>query len=297
MKFFKRQALPQYTDVLAESWLVANPWQTSVSTGVVSSGESEWLLFVPTVSAPGDLTNCVSASLTFLSEEQNTLVPANTPVLVGPRVRPYIVCFPPETVLFGVVIRPWSLGQLLDDRADRAFNRFLLDHPLRPPEELFSRTPAELETRAVHQILIELQEWFVSRVRDRHCGSISLARQVIAAFDDAAGMLPVADIASQIERSHSMLCRRFKEHVGMTAKRYARIRRANAALRAIEAGRRNNGAEMAAYFGYYDQPHMIRELRELTGSSPQVWRDARERQKSIWPFSAWDYLGFEPRNG
>lgn len=297
LRFLRREAEPPHAAVLAESWLVINPSRAPVYTGVVSSGESEWLLSVPAKSVSEARETHRSASLKFLWGTQSTVVPADTAVLVGPRVQPYIVCFPPETLLFGIVIRPWALGGLLDDRADRAFNQFLLDHPLRPPDELVRRAADRLEVDALHRILIELQRWFVGKARHRHSASVSVARQVVSALDEASGGCSLASVAAQVERSHSILCRGFKEHVGMTAKRYARIRRANATLRALDSAGRYNGADTAIRFGYFDQPHMIRELREITGSSPQVWRAARERLKSIWPSGAWEYLGFEPPCG
>lgn len=64
----------------------------------------------------------------------------------------------------------------------------------------------------------------------------------------------------------------FHEQVGMAPKRYARIVRLNALLKEVSS---SNWADLAARFGYYDQPHFVREFREFSGTTPTGFLRAR----------------------
>lgn len=60
--------------------------------------------------------------------------------------------------------------------------------------------------------------------------------------------------------------RHFKTTTGLSPKKLADIRRAQAAVRMLKAGK--DPATTAAEAGYYDQPHMSKELKRLMDSLP-----------------------------
>jgi AraC-like DNA-binding protein len=76
---------------------------------------------------------------------------------------------------------------------------------------------------------------------------------------------------SQLERatgwSTRQLERKFRDFIGVSPKRFARVMRLQRVLRAAEHAR---GAwlEVALELGYSDQAHLAREVKELTGLSP-----------------------------
>ena len=62
--------------------------------------------------------------------------------------------------------------------------------------------------------------------------------------------------------------RKFLAQVGIGPKRLSRMFRLQHATRLWEAGRVKGWADLAAAAGYSDQSHMVREYRELAGTSP-----------------------------
>lgn len=62
--------------------------------------------------------------------------------------------------------------------------------------------------------------------------------------------------------------RRFVAQVGITPKRYARIRRLQRVVRAIDGCAGPDWASVAARHGYSDQAHLIDEFRDLAGCTP-----------------------------
>jgi AraC-like DNA-binding protein len=84
------------------------------------------------------------------------------------------------------------------------------------------------------------------------------------------GALRVGDAAAITGLSVRQFERRFAEQVGLPPKRYAKIIRFNAALRAKTIAPRRLWTEIAHEFGYYDQMHMIRDFERFAGESPSA---------------------------
>jgi AraC-like DNA-binding protein len=59
----------------------------------------------------------------------------------------------------------------------------------------------------------------------------------------------------------------FEQAVGLSPKRFARIVRLQAALRALSES--DNWARVAIDLGYHDQAHFIHDMRELFGATPR----------------------------
>jgi AraC-like DNA-binding protein len=76
----------------------------------------------------------------------------------------------------------------------------------------------------------------------------------------------VGDVTDRLGTTRQSFARRFSERVGLTPKRYARVRRFQRLL--AVPGMPGDWAARAAHAGYYDQAHMIHEFRELAGMSP-----------------------------
>jgi AraC-like DNA-binding protein len=68
--------------------------------------------------------------------------------------------------------------------------------------------------------------------------------------------------------------RRFKRSVGLTPKLFCRIQRFQRVFREIERG--GNWVEAALACGYYDQAHLIRDMRAFSGEAPSVLLNGNE---------------------
>jgi methylphosphotriester-DNA--protein-cysteine methyltransferase len=90
--------------------------------------------------------------------------------------------------------------------------------------------------------------WVAERIRRRQ-GNVA-----IGALREAAGV------------SAARLAAGFREQVGVTAKTYARIQRFHHAAARLRDG--VSPIEVAVEAGYYDQPHLNAEFREMSGLTP-----------------------------
>jgi AraC-like DNA-binding protein len=89
-------------------------------------------------------------------------------------------------------------------------------------------------------------------------------------IERSAGAAPIGALREEAGLSKTRMAEGFREQVGLPPKVYARIFRFQRLLNLIHGGVPSL-AEAALDTGYYDQPHMTAEFRELTGLAPRAF--------------------------
>ncbi|HYZ15591.1 MAG TPA: helix-turn-helix transcriptional regulator [Candidatus Acidoferrum sp.] len=101
----------------------------------------------------------------------------------------------------------------------------------------------------------------------------------LRAIDRTNGMLRIAELADACGFARHRFTATFRDQVGTTPKRYARIARFRHAQRLLLAGTAPLG-EIALAAGYYDQPHLTAEFREHAGLTPSAYLRAMRYPES-----------------
>jgi AraC-like DNA-binding protein len=103
----------------------------------------------------------------------------------------------------------------------------------------------------------------------------------------AAAMLehgiPVAEVAARVGTLSKTLNRRFQALVGLTPKRFSRVRRLQRVLASISASRDDGWVETALAHGYADQAHFVHDFRELTGLTPTAYQPCSAAEQNHVP--------------
>jgi AraC-like DNA-binding protein len=86
---------------------------------------------------------------------------------------------------------------------------------------------------------------------------------------------PVAAVAEEFGLLPRTLHRRFIAEVGLSPKRFARVRRLSRVAAGLDGARKVDWAATAAEHGYSDQPHLADEFRELAGVTPGEYLRSR----------------------
>jgi AraC-like DNA-binding protein len=94
-------------------------------------------------------------------------------------------------------------------------------------------------------------------------------------FDRRAETTSIAGVTRTIGMSAKRFIERFKIEVGVTPKRYCRIRRFQQAAAKAHRGRTVDWAEVALDCGYFDQAHFIHDFRSFAGVTPTAYQSAR----------------------
>jgi AraC-like DNA-binding protein len=97
----------------------------------------------------------------------------------------------------------------------------------------------------------------------------------LAAFDRAPLTTSIAAVTDAIGLSAKRFIERFKFEVGLTPKRYCRIRRFQRALALSHRGRHVDWTRVALDCGYFDQAHFIHDFRSFAGLTPTGYQSAR----------------------
>ncbi|AKT37986.1 helix-turn-helix domain-containing protein [Chondromyces crocatus] len=140
-------------------------------------------------------------------------------------------------------------------------------------EDLLGRVTSELlercaVTRSPEACLRVLARWVSERLV-RAAGFDPAIAFVASGIERSGGEAAIAGLAERAGLSKGRLATLFRDQVGTTPKRYARVVRFRRALDLLDAGAPSL-AEVALGAGYYDQPHMNADFRELSGMSPRV---------------------------
>ncbi|MCW5559049.1 MAG: AraC family transcriptional regulator [Verrucomicrobiae bacterium] len=93
----------------------------------------------------------------------------------------------------------------------------------------------------------------------------------------------IASVARELGLSHKHFIARFQAEVGLSPKRYCRLRRFQQVLAQIGRKSAVDWADLACACGYYDQAHFIQEFHAFSGLKPTAYL----RQRG-------EYLGFVP---
>jgi AraC-like DNA-binding protein len=95
------------------------------------------------------------------------------------------------------------------------------------------------------------------------------------------GTADIGTLGEALGWSHRHFAARFREQAGLTPKLLARIVRFDRLIRHLRSGREGTWADLAVRFGYYDQSHLVRDVRQFTGTTPTRVRASLDELS--WP--------------
>jgi methylphosphotriester-DNA--protein-cysteine methyltransferase len=144
-------------------------------------------------------------------------------------------------------------------------------------ERLFAVSTPEARFRALERALLAR----CAHTTNQH-PAVAFA---LRALHRAPQARTIAQVAEQIALSHRQLVRAFHSEVGMTPKRFARVRRFQEVLDRVGCERHVNWGEIALACGYADQAHLTRDFHEFAGVSPTAYLHVRDpRSPTYFPY-------------
>ena len=95
--------------------------------------------------------------------------------------------------------------------------------------------------------------------------------RAVGLMHQADGKIPVRELMEQVCLCQRHFERRFKHATGYTPKEYTRIVRFRCTMDVLRQVTRDNLFSVAIDCGYYDQSHLVKEFKRLSGSPPSVF--------------------------
>src|SRR5262249_51898766 len=84
-------------------------------------------------------------------------------------------------------------------------------------------------------------------------------------------MQPLSSVLDRLGYSQRHFNQLFSDQVGLTPKRFLRVRRFQSVIQSIPAGKPFTWVDVALRCGYYDQSHFAHEFRSFCGLTPAAY--------------------------
>jgi AraC-like DNA-binding protein len=139
-------------------------------------------------------------------------------------------------------------------------------------QDLAGRAAAELTERCHGAATVEERfrlaaDWVAGRAA-RSPGTDPAVSWIVRQIDRQDGAVSIAELRERTGLTRTRLAAAFREQIGVAPKLYARILRFRRLMGMLHAGA-GPLSDLALGAGYYDQPHMNAEFRELSGLTPR----------------------------
>jgi AraC-like DNA-binding protein len=217
----------------------------------------------------GLLELVVQLGARFHFVKDGTRVPCATTCFTGLQVGPTMIEAPPSRSsvpgVLGVRLYPAGAYAVVGSPLCEASGRIV------DLDDLVGRAASELaercdDARSAAGRVRCAARWVSERIA-RSSGIDPRVAWAAARIESSHGSVAIARLQNQTGLSKKRLIKAFREQIGVAPKLYARIMRFRRALALLHDGG-STLADTALAAGYYDQPHMNLEFRELGGLAP-----------------------------
>jgi len=204
-------------------------------------------------------------------------------VLCGARSQPMIADTANMVTTLGIQFKPGGAFPFLQMPASE------LNEQCVTLDDIFGST-----TRTVRDRLLELptpeekfdvvERWLLSRLAkplQRH----PAVNYATAQFLRAPAIGRVSQVLNRIGYSQRHFNQLFTDEVGLTPKRFLRVRRFQHAIASIAERTSVDWAELALSCGYYDQAHFVHDFRCFCGVTPSAYLQCRTPHLNHLPVS------------
>lgn len=191
-------------------------------------------------------------------------------VVCGTHSRYFVLDGSTDGAVAGVHFRPGGalpfLGMPLSELTDQHVS---LDEIWGTRAKSLSESLAEEKTPA--GVLQSLERELLSRLSERatHHPAVAFA---LTEFSRAPTIARIHEVSKGTGYSDKRFIRLFTDGIGLGPKRFCRVLRLQAVVSQLARGERVEWATLAAESGYYDQSHLIRDFRSMTGLTPAQYQ-------------------------
>ncbi|WP_433383641.1 helix-turn-helix domain-containing protein [Actinoplanes sp. CA-142083] len=189
---------------------------------------------------------------------------------MGVWTRRFLVEYPIPVRLVGVHFKPWGMSPFVDTPASELRNAWM------PVDRGWQRSVDRIRDEVTDSLRV-LEEELRSRLAGSPSQGLDLVRHTGRRLESSYGTVPIGALTDAAGVTGNHLAAQFKQHVGITPKRMARIYRFAQLIITVDARQPVDWAEVAQTAGYFDQAHFIREFKDFTGHTPTGYLELRRR--------------------
>lgn len=183
--------------------------------------------------------------------------------LFGQSVRPVDMCFNNLNLVI-VIFQPIGVKVLLN-MSGAELKGLNVGFDLLSPQfkELENRL---LDTSDKQTVVCLIENFLLNQLSD--CEDYNCKRFVSAMQSIERGENNISKLADRTCLGYKQFKRLFSEYIGLNPKEFIRINRFSKTLHLLQTNSSTNLNEIACECGYYDKSHLIREMKSLSGYTP-----------------------------
>lgn len=197
--------------------------------------------------------------------DQGGLQPLPSPFLMGLLNEPVLFYAKNWLEIIGIRCFPWTVFDLLGLSAGQDGVR-IIEHPI---GGLQATLNTYIQAGQIEDVVAYLTEYFL-QTRSRMATDSMLSKAGVA-MREAAGTLPVSQVATAAHATVRTLERKFKQAAGYTVKDVSGLMRFEQVRNHLWLYPDANLAGIAHELGYTDQAHLSREFKRYSGTTPAAF--------------------------
>ncbi|MGV0742735.1 AraC family transcriptional regulator [Mycolicibacterium sp. XJ870] len=143
------------------------------------------------------------------------------------------------------------------------------------------------EATSASERIALIESALLTRLRTDHPAPAAMT-DIVKALEPGCTHPPMEAMARRAGLSHRTFIEAFSARVGMTPKRFFRVRRFRRAHHAVGSAQSPDWSRFAVEHGYADQSHLIREFQDFSGMTPADYLRRRTRVAKD------DHIALEP---
>ena len=168
--------------------------------------------------------------------------------------------------VFGVKFKPGGLRPFLHAPVASVTDQIIAGSVVFGPDA--TALEEKLIAGRADQDMVDAHEAFFLARLPLPDAEADLADRLVAQILQQPQIKTVNDLAGQTRLGKRSLQRLFREYVGISPKWVIQRYRLHELVERIESGNPVNWPDLAAELGYFDQAHLIKDFRSITGYSP-----------------------------
>lgn len=165
--------------------------------------------------------------------------------------------------LFGIKFRPCGYYALFNN-SPKDIADTVADHPF---NKLYQSIENTLTPLNIDELVTIINRALLQKIKQAHSAD---QRIIYAAdlLDTGKGAIRITDVAQRCCLSIRQFERLFSEQVGITAKKYAQVKRFNNFISLLSEQPDQSLQQLAYHAGYYDHAHLAHDFTKITGLPP-----------------------------
>ncbi|UFH56843.1 helix-turn-helix domain-containing protein [Spirosoma sp. KNUC1025] len=215
-------------------------------------------------------------SLWSLSDN-GTLKPLPSPFLMGLLNQPAVFYTNNRLEIIGIRCFPWTVFDLLGLTSGKDGVR-IVEHPI---AQLQPALDELVRAGRIEEAIAQVKQYFLKARAGIATDSMLFKAGVV--MREAAGTMPVSEVAAAAHATVRTLERKFRQSSGHTVKDVSALIRFEQVRNQLWSNPDSSLAGLAHELGYTDQSHLSREFKRYSGTTPAAFARNAKKGKQIVP--------------